>query len=845
MTAGVPNKANKQNTLTRGREWTKEKGEATCLALILQPELNSTVRCRKARKAKKRKEMSQSKEPLSPTTLRAAQQRNAECTAQSAQVRDWIERVLKKPLLESRETTPDALSLAIRDGVALCHVVNEISPGKIRAIATTAAPLAADAPVGFRQRENVLKFVAAASEIIAAASPPAQLSSSAGARTRSFDVEDLCDRLNFSRVLDMIGRLAAAAEFRGFKVPWANPDAPPPPSRRTPPRPSSRPGSSSGRSVSSRTSSRTSAGVSSPAAMPATLDEAPGPVSFVATSGKLHSAGSPAVAAVSSGGPSPSPSPLTSSPVTAAVRPETRAGSSAGTASLAVKQEPTAQGSTATAVAAAAAGTPLTRSRSRSSSSPISPEDHPAAVAALHLAISSRGTTALALRILETCGVSADDQDASGTLPIHTAVSCSVPDAVLVLAAAGADVNARDQSGSTPLHRACERKDAEVVDALLSTGRASLNLCNAEGSTAIHLAVSSGAEPIVIRLIDAGADLTARDGHGNTPLHLSVRADSLGIAERIVSNCRAACSVQNADGEVPFDLARSSAMLYLLKSSSGGKVHPEPAPVPEEKVSSTPRESLYAACFKGDPAAVDEICQRGTTTNFVPESGFAPIHVAAFSGNVAVIDVLARHGAAVDMRSKDGSTALILAIEGEKLSAAERLIRLGADPNATSNDGTAPLHVAVCKHSVAIVQLLLANGARVNESCPALKNNTPLHLCLSNFSRSRDIFFLLLGAGASVTATNRNGLTPLAMAIVWGHEDACSALVHSNSSLDARTKHGRRPLDLALYYGRQNIAAMLAGRMGVRLSPATTLGQAKSPKLRQFPPRQVPEPPSA
>ena len=105
----------------------------------------------------------------------------------------------------------------------------------------------------------------------------------------------------------------------------------------------------------------------------------------------------------------------------------------------------------------------------------------------------------------------------------------------------GADVNARTKSGETPLHAASHYGTAETVNALLNAG-ADVNARTKSGETPLHNAFAVRIVPIeswvnymsvdldaaetveivaeiVNALLNAGADVNARDNRDNTPLH--------------------------------------------------------------------------------------------------------------------------------------------------------------------------------------------------------------------------------------------------------------------------------------------------------------------------------------
>ena len=82
---------------------------------------------------------------------------------------------------------------------------------------------------------------------------------------------------------------------------------------------------------------------------------------------------------------------------------------------------------------------------------------------------------------------------------------------------AGADLNARDMWGETPLHYAAMNGYVDSINVLLEAGADVDAREGFIGNTPLHNAASCGHEEICKTLIRAGADLNARNKYGETP----------------------------------------------------------------------------------------------------------------------------------------------------------------------------------------------------------------------------------------------------------------------------------------------------------------------------------------
>lgn len=126
----------------------------------------------------------------------------------------------------------------------------------------------------------------------------------------------------------------------------------------------------------------------------------------------------------------------------------------------------------------------------------------------------------------------------AGDTPLHAAAAAHRPSIVKILLTAGADPNAApNRRRSRPLHYAadgfpeCPSWDAAPQVAtlrLLIDAGADLQARNQNGATALHCAVRTRCAAAVECLLDAGADPGNPNNSGSTPFHLAVQNTGRG-----------------------------------------------------------------------------------------------------------------------------------------------------------------------------------------------------------------------------------------------------------------------------------------------------------------------------
>lgn len=221
---------------------------------------------------------------------------------------------------------------------------------------------------------------------------------------------------------------------------------------------------------------------------------------------------------------------------------------------------------------------------------------------------------------------------------------------------------------------ALEGEGAVDVQALLQQG-ADVNAADADGTTAIALAVHADQVAIVKALLDAGADVAATNRYGVGPLHL---ASENGSAE----------------------------MLGLLLAHGADPN----AALPDGET------ALMTAARTGNAAALNVLLAAGAKVDATERwKGQTALMWATAEDNAAAVAALVAAGADIERRSAAGEfSALAFAVRAGAIEATRALLDAGADVNAETRGGMSMLVLATLNAHYELASLLLDRGANPN-----------------------------------------------------------------------------------------------------------------------------------
>ncbi|HEY3455602.1 MAG TPA: ankyrin repeat domain-containing protein [Bryobacteraceae bacterium] len=277
--------------------------------------------------------------------------------------------------------------------------------------------------------------------------------------------------------------------------------------------------------------------------------------------------------------------------------------------------------------------------------------------------------------------------------------------------AANGDINARDQRGATPLMYAAAFGNAGQVKLLLDAG-ADVNARNTFNASALIWAGGDAVKSVM--LIEHGADVNVRTQQGRTPLMVAAkRQGNLDLLRLLLA--------KGADPHIPGDT------------------------------------TLLAAAQSGDLEIMRLLIEKGSSVNAIgARAGETPLHHAAASGSIEAARLLLTKGANVN-----AALRTVTAVRG------------GSSLEMGVGKQTA-LMWAAPSGSPEMIRVLLEAGANVNSQ--DIRGMSPLMLAVASETQDREVVKLFLRAGADVNAHSMRGETALDWAKKFGSRPVVSVL---------------------------------------------------------------------
>lgn len=416
---------------------------------------------------------------------------------------------------------------------------------------------------------------------------------------------------------------------------------------------------------------------------------------------------------------------------------------------------------------------------------------------------------------------------------------------------AGADATMSNDAGQTPLHLVAANGKEKIARLLLSRGATTEQQCSGDGvvikigrqklgwrwrcsGTPLHWAVSRSHHDIARMLLDASADVSAKNRFwGQSALQLAARdsdakmiqllldrgadlgdEDYLSIGalryaafEGKLPNVKcllengADANVRSFDGITPLHMASLQGhkdVVRELLDQAGTDVN-----AAEERGFT----ALHLAAQGDHPEVLQMLLQRGAQSVATYAKGSTALMIAAHNGNVKCVKVLLDHSTKIDQRSHSGHTALALAAERGKVEVAGLLLSNNSDLGIRSTRWGTILNAAAYGGNNLVFQACVDKGFNTGEK--DRYGRYLIHFAAAGGKVEMISTVLDVAAGYTVHTADSEGRNALHFAAASKSVDAVDMILKHGISHQSEDNDGWTPLHWAARTGNVSVVGFL------------------------------------
>ena len=366
----------------------------------------------------------------------------------------------------------------------------------------------------------------------------------------------------------------------------------------------------------------------------------------------------------------------------------------------------------------------------------------------------------------------ADPED--GNTVLHLAAKKNLPDACTFFILKGADPELKNFDSDTALHLAIKNSSVEAARAITTLNCVSLFSRGADGKTALDLGLQT--DPVYYDIFITTKAGQIRDTEGQSIVHYFVLTKNLKAIESCVKK-GLPLSVKDNSGKTPLDLAFSAIS-------------------DEESV------EIAAALIMGGAEEVETsydyfqaaLASRNLSIRY--DDGQTPLHIAAIRGDYAIANYLLENNADFAVQDSTGTTPLHESIRYGNLDIARLLLISGANVNAQDNLGKTPIMIIPPKNKMKeTYELLISYRADLNQK--DMFGDTLIHNA-AMMSIDTNTISLLVNNGADINARNKEGVTPLEIAVQKQDVNTVKLMTSNGADIHTKDKDGHSPLSLSM-----------------------------------------------
>lgn len=363
--------------------------------------------------------------------------------------------------------------------------------------------------------------------------------------------------------------------------------------------------------------------------------------------------------------------------------------------------------------------------------------------------------------------------DADGNTVLHLAAQINDPDLITFFIIKGADTELKNYNSETPLHVAIDNDSFEAAKQLVAGG-ASLFSYNGDYETALDCGINKSSAYYDIFVTEETGKL--QDEDGKTIVHYFVEHQNPTGIEYCIKN-NLPISIKDNDGKTPLDLAFEDINNEVSVQIAALLIYGGAEPVETD-----------FSYFQ------DALISRNLSYRF--DDGQTPLHLGSSMGHTAIVKYLLENNSDFTAQDSTGATPLHEAVRYGNIEIARMLLNSGAKINAKDNIGKSPIMLILPRTKTKeLYSLLISYRADIKDK--DMFGDTVLHTAAMMKSDS-EVVKLLINSGADVNARNKEGVTPLEIAVQNKDLSTIKLLTLNGANIHTQNTHGDSPLSLAL-----------------------------------------------
>jgi uncharacterized protein len=358
----------------------------------------------------------------------------------------------------------------------------------------------------------------------------------------------------------------------------------------------------------------------------------------------------------------------------------------------------------------------------------------------------------------------------------------------------------KDDRGRTPLMLSAISGDAKITKMLIEAG-ANINAKDNVGLNAIQIAIGFIRPDVIGVLVDAGGDPNSSLPNSRaTALVVAANKRDKQLAKKLLA-AKADVNAKTRSGKTPLTYA-----LELGEEEIAGMFLDAGAGIEESKKD---ENILSRIAFNGHANIIRLLLERGLVQQGVDGGLHEALGYVAADGHLDLVEKFLDTGKVeINKPNDNGNTPLLLALKGGKAITISKLIDAKANVNWFNKAGRNALMITTSNPSIEIIRLFIGSGVKVNAT--DLDGKTAL-MCLASYRcpNTANVAEMLIDAKANVNAQDVDGWTTLMYAARDGNPEIAEILIKAGANLSLKTKDGRTAQAIAEQRKHEDILALL------------------------------------